>query len=145
MAHKRRSRRVAGAIRKLPSGRPARQEMGLLPIRAKGACLLRTRRPRNIGGTVLSLAHVNPIKLLVLVAIIKGVAAENNPENAFGETASPISAKTTTRVPPANARNASTPRSPTTRGPPRIHPRFIPDFAGPQPKSERGCRRQRRG
>ncbi len=29
----------------------------------------------TLGGTVLSLLHVNPIKLLVLVAVINGVAA----------------------------------------------------------------------
>jgi Mn2+/Fe2+ NRAMP family transporter len=29
----------------------------------------------TVGGTVLSLAHLNPIKLLVLVAVINGVAA----------------------------------------------------------------------
>src|SRR5579864_3630172 len=45
-------------------------------------------------------------------------AAENSPENALGEVASPMTANTTTSVPPASPRSAITPTSLT----PPSHP-----------------------
>jgi hypothetical protein len=56
-------------------GRAPGQEVGLRAVRPQSPCLLRPGSPRHLGGTALSLLHINPIKPPVFVAVIDGVAA----------------------------------------------------------------------
>jgi Mn2+/Fe2+ NRAMP family transporter len=49
--------------------------LGFLTIRSQGSALLGLVGLGTVGGTALSLLNVNPIKLLVFVAVINGVIA----------------------------------------------------------------------
>src|SRR5579875_2858245 len=67
-----------------------------------------------------ALVRLSKIKVMARLAVATDGAAENSPEKALGRAAWPIREKTTTRVPPARARRASTPMvvaAPSSAGP----------------------------
>lgn len=56
-------------------GRVPRQTVGLRAVRPQGPVFYGLVALGALGGTALSVLHVNPVKLLVFVAVINGVAA----------------------------------------------------------------------
>lgn len=93
-------------------GRTPRQEMGLLPIRAQGPVFYGLVVLGTLSGIALSVLHVNPIKLLILVAVVNGVAAVH-PSSSWScaSAAADISWVTTSTATPPRSSDGSPRRS----------------------------------